>query len=109
MDILKFFIGAFFALGGIIIPAFHSHVGRSRELIATLFILSILNAFLAGGFLSGARDRGEQQKRLLSGFAQYREPWSIGGEKPEITNAGAFLLITLCINLLISNLIGFDF
>ncbi|HRO18522.1 MAG TPA: hypothetical protein PLU07_10045 [Ferruginibacter sp.] len=106
MDILKFFIGGFFACGGLIIPVFHSHIGRTTELVFILCAMSIVNGFLAGGFLAGTRDRGEQQKKLLSGFAQYREPWSIGGYNPEITNAGAFFLITLCINLVIANFIG---
>lgn len=105
MDILKFFIGAFFAFGGIIVPVFHSHEDRSRELIFGLLLLSLVNAFLAGGFLAGTRDRGDKKKSLFSGFYQYKNPWSIGGHNPEITNAGAFLLITLAINLAISNFI----
>lgn len=106
MDVLKFFLGAFFALGGFNIIMFHSHVGRTPGLSILLIVLCIINSYLAGAFLAGARHRGLKKNKLMSGFSEYKEPWSIGGYNPEITNAGAFFLITLCINLIIANFIG---
>ncbi|HCF62806.1 MAG TPA: hypothetical protein DEU93_00405 [Chitinophagaceae bacterium] len=106
MDVIKFFIGAFFAIGGFNIILFHSHEGRTPGFAILLIVLCIINAFFAGAFLAGARHRGVKRNQLLSGFSEYKEPWSIGSFNPEITNAGAFFLITLCINLIIANLIG---
>lgn len=100
MDILKFFIGAFFLMLNIII---FDGAERTREVQTGIVLLSILNAFIAGGFLAGARDRGRDKNRLLSGFSGYRKAWSIGGERPEISNAGGMFLISLCIIALYSN------
>lgn len=100
MDVLKFFIGAFFLLLNVII---FDGAERTREVQTGIVLASIFNAFFAGGFLAGALDRGDKRKRLFSGFSQYRKPWSIGGNNPEITNTGGMFLISLCIIALYSN------
>lgn len=106
MDVLKFFLGAFFALGGLTISLFHSHDGRTPGFVFLLIVLSVGQALLAGGFLAGARHRGAQQNRLFSGFTEFKELWSFGSYNPEITNAGAFILVSIGINLFIANFIG---
>lgn len=105
LSYIQFLIGAFFTFNlPLVIYYADAVIERDREFAFTILIWSVINAIIAGGMFAGILSK---QKGLLTGFLEYRDPWSIGNGDPQITNAGAFLLITLVVNLGVGNFLGF--